>query len=321
MDLHKFAWRDGVHKLQELWQEEKTYIFHVVSDDGKNEAHKSFDTSFLRKLTYGVGGVALAGVLAVGFMHYKVSEYNSVQQELAEYRATKAAQEKKLDELNKLTTKVQEDMAALSKVEEQLRQQMAKSGMHVPKKALDPAQYGGKGGPGDMTKLMTRIDVTMAQNKNLQATIQAQTKDLQRLVAVLKEENMRKDAAPNHWPLAGGVITSRFGGRRDPIVGGRENHPGIDVGAAWGTPVYAAGAGYVRQAEWFFGYGKFIRIDHGYGYQTAYGHLSTIGVRPGQYVEKGEFIGRVGSTGYSTGPHLHFEVRENGKQINPMKMF
>lgn len=321
MDLRNFPWREKLAKLKELWQEETTYMCYVVSTNGKSHTQKNFHTSFLRKLAYGVGGVAVVAMLSMGFMQYKIGEFNSIQQELAEYRATKAAQEKKLDELNKLTTKVQQDMAALSKVEDQLRQQMEKSGMHVPKKALSPAQYGGKGGPGDMAKLMTRMDVTMEQNKNMQATIQAQTKDLQKLLAVLKEENMRRDAAPNHWPLEAGVITSRFGGRRDPVVGGRENHPGIDVGVDHGTPVYAAGAGYVQQAEWYYGYGKFIRIDHGYGYETAYAHLSSMNVKPGQYVEKGAFIGRVGSTGYSTGPHLHFEVRKYGKQVNPMSMF
>lgn len=321
MDLRNFPWREKLNKLQELWQEETIYMFYVVSTNGKSKGQKNFNTSFFRKVAYGVLGVAAVGAVSLGVMQYKINQYNSVQQELAEYRATKAAQEKKLDELNKLTTKVQQDMAALSKVEDQLRQQMEKSGMHVPKKTLDPAQYSGKGGPGDMSKLMTRMDITMEQNKNMRATIQAQTKDLQKLLAILKEDNMRKDAAPNHWPLMGGTITSRFGSRRDPVVGGRENHPGIDIGAAYGTPIYAAGAGYVEQAEWYYGYGKFILIDHGYGYETAYGHLSSINVEPGQYVKKGDFIGRVGSTGYSTGPHLHFEVRQNGKQVNPMQMF
>jgi len=313
--------RNMVNKCRELWQEDTTYMVYVVPTNGKKGTQKNFNTSFFRKMVYGVCGVAVLGMVSFGVMQYTIHQNSLIQQELAEFRATKAAQEQKLNELNKLTAKVQQDMATLSKVEDQLRLQMEKSGMHVPKKSLNPAQYGGKGGPGDMAKLLTRMDITMEQKKNIQANIQAQTKDLQKLVAILKEENMRKAAAPNHWPLMGGVITSRFGGRRDPVVGGRENHPGIDIGASHGTPIYAAGAGYVQQAEWFYGYGKFIRIDHGYGYQTAYGHLSSIDVKPGQYVEKGAFIGRVGSTGYSTGPHLHFEVRKNGKQVNPMEMF
>ena len=257
----------------------------------------------------------------MAFMQYTIYKNVQSQQELAEYKATRAMHEQKLEELNKATEQVHKDMAALSRVEDQIRQQMAKSGMHVPKKSIDAAKYSGKGGAGDMSTLSTRIDVVIEQNKNVHSALKDKTKDWQNILAALKEENHRLEFTPNHWPLEGGTITSRFGGRRDPVVGGRENHPGIDVGADHGTPVYASASGYVQQAEWYYGYGKFIRLSHDYGYETAYGHLSSIAVKPGQYVEKGAFIGRVGSTGYSTGPHLHFEVRKNGKQVNPLQMF
>ena len=261
------------------------------------------------------------GAVSAGVMEYTIYKNVQQQNELAEYRATKAIQEQKLQELNQLTEKVQQDMAALSKVEDQVRHQMEKSGMHVPKKSLDPAKYGGQGGPHNMKALMTRIDVSMEQNKNMHAMLQEQAKDWKNLLEALKQENHRKEYTPTGWPLNGGVITSRYGGRRDPIYGGRDNHPGIDIGADHGTPVYASAAGVVEQAEWYYGYGNFIRIAHDYGYETAYGHLSSFNVKAGQVVEKGQFIGRVGSTGYSTGPHLHFEVRLHGRQINPMKMF
>lgn len=308
-------------KVKSFWQEDTTYTFYVVANNGKGMTQKTFHTEFFRKAAYGVGGVLALVAVSLGAMQYTI--YQNVQQsaKLADFERTKAMQEKKLAELSKMAETVQKDMAALAKVEAQVRMQMQKSGMHVPKQTIDPAKYGGKGGNGDMNNIMNRMDVAIEQNKNMHALLTAQTKDWQAYLNAIKEENLRRDAMPNHWPLAGGVITSRFGGRRDPVVGGRENHAGIDVGVGHGTPVYAAGAGYVSYAGWYYGYGNYIKLSHDYGYQTAYGHLSSIDVKEGTYVKKGQFIGRVGSTGYSTGPHLHFELIKNGKQVNPMQMF
>ena len=114
------------------------------------------------------------------------------------------------------------------------------------------------------------------------------------------------------WPATGGVV-SPFGGR------GGEMHTGVDIGANSGAPVVAAESGTVIRNGWYSGYGKCIDISHGEGVITRYGHLSSINVDYGQKVERGEFIGRVGSTGYSTGPHLHFEVILDGQRVNPMK--
>jgi len=120
------------------------------------------------------------------------------------------------------------------------------------------------------------------------------------------------------WP-AYGRITSGFGLRLHPIFGTREMHTGIDIGAPSGTPVFAARAGRVTYAGVEAGYGKLIVIDHGDGVTTWYSHLSTIVVRIGQLVHHGELVGRVGSTGYSTGPHLLFEIRVHGRPLDPLK--
>ena len=112
------------------------------------------------------------------------------------------------------------------------------------------------------------------------------------------------------WPLHG-PVTSEFG----PRYGGF--HPGIDIAAAYGTPIHAAKAGVVIFAGWYGGYGNFVIIDHGGGLATAYGHQSRIAVSQGQHVSQGDVVGFEGSTGYSTGPHLHFEVRINGNPQNP----
>ena len=116
-------------------------------------------------------------------------------------------------------------------------------------------------------------------------------------------------------------ISSRFGERIHPITGELKTHNGMDIAANTGTAVYAADGGKVVLAEWYGGYGNCIMIDHGNGYKTLYGHLSYIGVKSGAFVSQGATIGQVGSTGNSTGPHLHFEVYLNGSRIDPERFY
>jgi murein DD-endopeptidase MepM/ murein hydrolase activator NlpD len=118
------------------------------------------------------------------------------------------------------------------------------------------------------------------------------------------------------WPVSG-TITSPFGWRPNPFGGSPDFHPGLDIAAPMGTTVTAAAAGTIILAQWYGGYGNFILIDHGGGVATGYGHLSAIYVSVGQQIQRGQAIGAVGSTGHSTGPHLHFEVRIAGKPVDP----
>lgn len=115
-----------------------------------------------------------------------------------------------------------------------------------------------------------------------------------------------------------GRITSRFGWRFHPIRKQRRLHTGVDIGAPSGTPIHASGSGTVILSGWNGPYGKAVIIDHGGGVTTLYGHCSSLNVRRGQAVSKGQVIAKVGSTGWSTGPHCHFEKRVNGKPVNPL---
>jgi murein DD-endopeptidase MepM/ murein hydrolase activator NlpD len=119
------------------------------------------------------------------------------------------------------------------------------------------------------------------------------------------------------WP-AKGPLVSGFGYRIHPILGVNRFHSGIDIGASYSTPVLAAAGGEVIQAGYFGGYGYSVMLYHGGGYATWYAHLSSIDVSMGQLVARGGQVGRVGSTGWSTGPHLHFEIRINGVAQDPM---
>ncbi len=119
-------------------------------------------------------------------------------------------------------------------------------------------------------------------------------------------------------PIDGARISSSFGMRRHPILGYSKMHTGVDFAAPTGTPIYAAGDGVVKRAGRNGGYGNYIQIRHNGEFSTAYAHLSRILVQPGQRVQQGDVIGRVGSTGRSTGPHLHYEIIRDGKKVNPM---
>jgi Peptidase family M23 len=137
--------------------------------------------------------------------------------------------------------------------------------------------------------------------------------------AVRELEDLRAldQALPNLWPTDG-RITSGFGWRRSPFGHAWRFHSGLDIATIRGTPIYAAAAGKVMLAGYNSGYGRMVEIDHGFGISTLYGHCNTLEVRPGQHVEPGDLIATVGSTGRSTGPHLHFEVRLDGHPVDPL---
>ncbi len=157
-------------------------------------------------------------------------------------------------------------------------------------------------------------DISAAQEAQIETLIQERTREIDEAQGIAGAP-----IASNgffSWPLTG-PITSPFGWRENPFGGGPEFHPGIDIGVPIGTTVCAAAAGTVIMAQWYGGYGNYVLIDNGNHYSTGYGHLSAIYVSVGQVVKKGQAIAASGSTGYSTGPHLHFEIRYYGKPIDP----
>ena len=174
-------------------------------------------------------------------------------------------------------------------------------------------------------------DQATAKREALQAVVRERTaseraiRDLEEdsaaLEALIQSLQSGASAGPRRslsaFLLPRGPVTSRFGFRRHPIFRLRQFHQGVDIAAPRGSQVLAASDGKVLFASWYGGYGKLVILDHGGGTSTLYGHLSAILVKPGQVVARGQRIGNVGSTGYSTGPHLHYEVRQNGRPIEP----
>ena len=135
----------------------------------------------------------------------------------------------------------------------------------------------------------------------------------------VEKRNALAAATPSIWP-ANGWLTSTMGTRQDPITGAEDFHAGLDIAAEQGQPVYATAAGTVLSAEPHNSYGNLIVLDHGFGLETRYGHLSAFSVTKGQTVQRGDIIGRVGATGKATGSHLHYEVLANGRLVNPLRL-
>lgn len=135
----------------------------------------------------------------------------------------------------------------------------------------------------------------------------------------VERRNALAEATPSIWP-AHGWLSSTVGKRTDPVTGGADYHSGLDIAGEKGQPVYATAAGVVKQAGYQGAYGNLIVIDHGFGLESRYGHLSGFQVQQGAHVKRGDLIGRLGSTGRATGTHLHYEVHANGRLLNPLRL-
>ncbi|MEA2235640.1 MAG: hypothetical protein QOC81_364 [Thermoanaerobaculia bacterium] len=179
----------------------------------------------------------------------------------------------------------------------------------------DSAQQGGVGGlrPSDLGDNPYRDDVDkMAfRSRRIEG-------DLSVLEQKLVAQSQLLASTPSIAPVRG-ILTDGFGGRSDPFTGEAGTHNAVDISSAIGQAVRAPADGIVVKAEWANGYGNVIYLSHGYGYSTRYGHLSAYAAKPGQHVKRGDIIAYVGSTGRSTGPHLHYEVRLNNNPVNPLE--
>jgi murein DD-endopeptidase MepM/ murein hydrolase activator NlpD len=189
------------------------------------------------------------------------------------------------------------------------------------KQTLQAVQSESNQQQNEQSQLLTQVGQDRAVFAAEVAAEAAQSANIEELLASLSTPG-GDTASPTggyfSFPLPGAPITSPYGPRIDPIAGYMGFHPGVDFGAPMGTPIHAAGDGVVVFAGQESGYGNYTCINHGHNIATCYGHQSQILVTVGETVTRGQIIGLVGSTGYSTGPHLHFEVRINGQVTDPM---
>ncbi len=171
------------------------------------------------------------------------------------------------------------------------------------------------------------MEIAVETSKKLDALykmLYVQSLSFDTVVNLAKNKEKMLRCIPAIQPLSGKDIkrfASGFGYRIHPIYKTRKMHEGVDITAKTGTKIYATGDGVIDLAKYGRGYGKMVKIDHGYSYQTLYGHMSMILVKEGQKVKRGDVIGLVGNTGTSTGSHLHYEVRKNGQPVNPINYY
>ena len=241
--------------------------------------------------------IAASALLTVGLCYglYGLTQHAAHLRTEYENQRLKAENERQRVELEKLNNRVE-------KVEDTSRKLAEKSGVvdHGPTTA-------GSGGPALPLDEMGLATLT--------AKMSRLEEDMRAYEAVLRERGY----TPTIWPV-NGKLEGGFGGRRNPFGGsGYEFHSGQDIEAPWGAPVVAGASGRVTFVGWQNGYGQLVVVDHGGGLTTRYGHLSHIDVEVDQTVSRGQLLGKVGSTGRSTGPHLHYEVRINDQPVNPMQ--
>ena len=174
----------------------------------------------------------------------------------------------------------------------------------------------GSGGPLIDARPMTEVELQVAIEK-LTAAVDARDEYLSKVEAKVLQQSVLKEMLPNSSPVSVAYNSSSYGWRIDPFTGQKAFHEGLDFSAEIGTPIRAAADGIVSLAEVSGGYGNMVKVDHGSGLETRYGHASKLLVKVGERVVKGQEIALVGSTGRSTGPHLHYEIRLNGDALDP----
>ena len=224
-------------------------------------------------------------------MSWKVAHYNSLRHEVEALRT-------KYQELQRVTNQKNEQLATLENFAGEVS-----------------VAYGLKREPGTSSDAVNASNLTPSFHESLSQYNFLQTSTISAIYHQYPRQ-YQLHSRPSLWPVEGRLM-SPFGGRTDPFSGEGAIHTGVDLEAAMGTPVRAAGDGIVVHADWESGYGRLVIIDHGNGVQTYYGHLSKYDVVPGQEVRRGDVIARSGASGRVTSPHLHYEVRLGGTPVNP----
>lgn len=185
-------------------------------------------------------------------------------------------------------------------------------------KTLEHLHHGGVGGPYVDSHHMTEVDLKLAI-QSLTEAVNARDDYLSTIEAKILQKSVLKDMLPNSSPVDAAFNSSSYGWRVDPFNGNKAFHEGLDFTANTGTPIRAAADGIVSSAERTPDYGNIVKINHGSGLETRYAHASKLLVKSGERVTKGQIVAEVGSTGRSTGPHLHYEIRLNGDALDPRK--
>ena len=284
----------------------RTFTILIVSKGGKAPRSFTMNTRMIQSTAI----FFLFTLLLTGTWVTKTVIDNQNLQTKVNYLAGVEAKNRKLSyELNQLENEVSGlrfQMADLDKLTQQVRGLTEDVLPSVASRSSINREY--STAPSDISQTVSYLQEKIPEKA-------AELESLIDDVVIYKDELAR---TPDLTPVEG-RITSPYGWRRSPFSRRRLFHYGIDIGAPYGTPIRAAAKGVILHASYQRGYGNLVIIDHG-KYTTYYAHMSRITVTVGDIVEKGEQIGKVGSTGYSTGPHLHFEIHHGGSTIDPQEL-
>lgn len=278
--------------------------------------------SRVRRISFNVlFGVVLGVVVVfVGLQFVESPKERSLERQVAQYRR----------QTRLLSDRVERAEAVLENIEE--RDDVLYRTIFSSEPISDAERHSGIGGVEryaefDQMENGALLKATSQKVDDLTKRLYVESKSLDELYEMARNKSERMDAMPAILPIEKNKckVVSGFGYRYHPILHYRRLHSGIDMTAPKGTPVYATGDGVVRIAgrssEGYSGYGIVALVDHGYGFQTLYAHMQSVKVRVGQKVKRGELIGTVGSSGMSSGNHLHYEVIQNGNKVDPVYFF
>jgi len=320
------------------------YSLIVVSDETSPIRRFDVPKDSLRRWL-GVGGVVAAIGLLVMIDYVRVRIDHT---ELTQLRERAAEQQAQIDSFDSTVADVNAALLRVREFERKVRtianlpgsaaagddlldvgatqgdlSRLAGGGIDVEPVPASPRVLRGSAGgagqvaPGEATSVGDHVGLLEGQARLLARVASQRQLSLQELVAELEDKHRRLASSPAVWPTEG-WLTSRFGTRISPFTGKRQFHSGIDIAGAMGTDVIATAAGKVVFAGKKGPMGRTVIIDHGFGIRTHYGHNDKVLVKKGERVERGHTVAKLGSSGRSTGPHVHYSVEVNGKAVNPL---
>ena len=296
--------------------EEKRYKIQFI--DSEEDVTRTVRLSLRSLRVLAVGAGAAVALLTVGAVLsiYTLMNGEMHASETAQLREANRIQQEQILQVSKKASALQQDLDSLRRAEDGLRAIVG-----APPAAVDETVQEGTVSPtGGEQHEPTTADLSEALEM-IEERLSTRRSSIDLLAETMRREfpgaaSYASDSAPHTtpsiWPAAG-YVSSPYGLR----FNGTEFHQGIDIAAEMGTPIVATADGVVTAAGWNGGYGNMVDVDHGGGIVTRYGHASALAVTVGQQVRRGEVIAYVGSTGRSTGPHVHYEVRVNGAPVNP----
>lgn len=293
----------------------RCYTIKFIPHHGDNIRSISLPIRKLKRYAVGAGVCAAAFLAALGFATYGTFTLAGEKVENRQLKAINASQQAQISDLAKKANALQDQMAEIVRIEAEL-QQMSGVQPEAAGKSTADTSFSGQGGPyvkpsvgnisSSLDSLTERVNYSRERLGHIKEAIEQKNAYNAYLAAM-------EAVTPSIWPTSGDV-SSPYGMR----WGGSDFHPGIDIANDYGTPIMAAADGYVIEAGWDDGgYGNKVDISHGNGIRTRYGHAQSVIVSAGEVVKKGQVIAYMGSTGFSTGPHLHYEVNVNGEDVNP----